>query len=70
MTSAKGQITLNNNHPIVEKTHLICDRIVRRVDNTLRVRGWEYVNYGFLLKGLTMDEVRTHRPLVAALIEP
>jgi hypothetical protein len=26
-----------------------------RVKNTLRVRGWAYVNYGFLLKGLAMD---------------
>jgi hypothetical protein len=25
------------------------------VMNTLGVRGWEYVNYGFLLKGLAMD---------------
>jgi hypothetical protein len=25
------------------------------VENTLQVRGWEYVNYGFLLKGLAMD---------------
>ncbi|MEO1444235.1 MAG: hypothetical protein AAFV33_27825, partial [Chloroflexota bacterium] len=31
------------------------DRILVRVKNTLRVRGWEYVNYGFLLKGLAMD---------------
>lgn len=53
--SANGHITLNNTHPVVEKTRLICDRIVRRVHNTLQVRGWEYVNYGFLLKGLAMD---------------
>jgi hypothetical protein len=53
--SAKGEITLNDNHPIVEKTRLIRDRIVLRVVNTLSVRGWEYVNYGFLLKGLAMD---------------
>lgn len=26
-----------------------------RVTNTLLVRNWEYVNYGFLLKGLSMD---------------
>ena len=26
-----------------------------RVANTLQVRGWEYVNYGFLLKGLEME---------------
>jgi hypothetical protein len=53
--SAKGEIALNANHPIVDKTRLIRDRIVIRVVNTLGVRGWEYVNYGFLLKGLAMD---------------
>ena len=53
--STTGQILLNINHPIVEKTLLITDRIVRRVANTLAVRNWEYVNYGFLLKGLAMD---------------
>jgi hypothetical protein len=53
--SAKGDITLNARHPIVEKTRIIRDRIVMRVLNTLNVRGWEYVNYGFLLKGLAMD---------------
>jgi len=53
--SANGMISLNANHPIVEKTRLIRDRIVVRVMNTLGVRGWEYVNYGFLLKGLAMD---------------
>ncbi len=53
--SAKGEIALNGNHPIVDKTRLIRDRIVLRVVNTLGVRGWEYVNYGFLLKGLAMD---------------
>lgn len=53
--STNGRISLNSNHPIVEKTRLIRDRIVLRVKNTLRVRGWEYVNYGFLLKGLAMD---------------
>jgi hypothetical protein len=42
-------------HVIVERTRLIRDRIVLRVANTLEVRGWEYVNYGFLLKGLAMD---------------
>lgn len=55
MVSGKGEITLNAHHPIVEKTRLIRDRIVVRVVNTLSVRGWEYVNYGFLLKGLAMD---------------
>lgn len=53
--STSGHIILNTNHPIVDKTLLIMERIVRRVENTLQVRGWEYVNYGFLLKGLAMD---------------
>lgn len=53
--SAKGNVVLNNVNPIVEKTRLIRDRIVMRVKTTLDVRGWEYVNYGFLLKGLAMD---------------
>jgi hypothetical protein len=55
MVSADGVIDLNIQHPIVEKTLLIMDRISRRVANTLQVRGWEYVNYGFLLKGLEME---------------
>jgi len=42
-------------HSIVERTRLVRDRIVQRVANTLDVRGWEYVNYGFLLKGIAMD---------------
>ncbi len=49
------RLKLDATHPIVEKTRLIRDRIVTRVMNTLNVRGWEYVNYGFLLKGLAMD---------------
>ncbi|MEZ4670480.1 MAG: NYN domain-containing protein [Anaerolineae bacterium] len=53
--SANGLVSLNSSHPIVEKTRLIRDRVVMRVMNTLGVRGWEYVNYGFLLKGLAMD---------------
>lgn len=53
--SSSGRITLSSNHPIVERTRLIRDRVLLRVKNTLRVRGWEYVNYGFLLKGLAMD---------------
>jgi hypothetical protein len=53
--AANGNLMLNDSHPIVEKTRLIRDRIVLRVLNTLGVRGWEYVNYGFLLKGLAMD---------------
>lgn len=52
---AKEKVTLNATHPIVEKTRLVRDRIVLRVRKTLEVRGWEYVNYGFLLKGLAMD---------------
>lgn len=55
MLSTNGRITVNGSHPIVEKTRLIKERIVRRVENTLEVRNWEYVNYGFLLKGLAMD---------------
>ncbi|MGQ9887450.1 MAG: NYN domain-containing protein [Aggregatilineales bacterium] len=50
-----GRIMLNGDHPVVEKTRLVRDRIVMRVRRTLEVRGWEYVNYGFLLKGLAMD---------------
>jgi hypothetical protein len=42
-------------HSIVQRTRLVRDRIVLRVANTLDVRGWEYVNYGFLLKGIAMD---------------
>lgn len=42
-------------HSIVERTRLVRDRVVIRVANTLDVRGWEYVNYGFLLKGIAMD---------------
>ncbi len=53
--SANGVIELNRQHPIVEKTLLITDRIARRVANTLQVRNWAYVNYGFLLKGLEME---------------
>jgi hypothetical protein len=52
---ANGSVMLSSPHPIVEKTRLVRDRIVLRVANTLAVRGWEYVNYGFLLKGLAMD---------------
>lgn len=46
---------MDDSHPVVEKTRLIRDRVVVRVMNTLTVRDWEYVNYGFLLKGLAMD---------------
>ncbi len=55
VVSSNGLIKLNDGHPIVEKTRLIRDRVVVRVSNTLSVREWEYVNYGFLLKGLAMD---------------
>ena len=50
-----SNIILDSAHPIVEKTRLIVSRTVLRVQRTLQVRGWEYVNYGFLLKGLAMD---------------
>ncbi|NDJ84740.1 MAG: NYN domain-containing protein [Chloroflexi bacterium] len=50
-----GLVTLNANHSITQTTRLLRDRIVHRVANTLSVRNWDYVNYGFLLKGLTMD---------------
>ncbi len=50
-----GVIQLNLQHHIVEKTLLIVNRLVRRVANTLSTRSWEYVNYGFLLKGLAME---------------
>ncbi|MDZ4771014.1 MAG: NYN domain-containing protein [Chloroflexota bacterium] len=53
--SGRDRLALSLAHPIVEKTLLIRDRIVMRVQNTLAVRSWEYVNYGFLLKGLAMD---------------
>jgi hypothetical protein len=48
---ANGYVSVNAAHPIVDKTRLVRDRIAIRVGNTLAVRGWEYVNYGFLLKG-------------------
>lgn len=50
-----GVVILNDNHTITQTTRLIRDRIVQRVANTLQVRNWEYVNYGFLLKGISMD---------------
>ncbi|NDJ60408.1 MAG: NYN domain-containing protein [Chloroflexi bacterium] len=52
----RGKVMINEDYSVVEKTRLIRDRIVLRVLNTLNVRRWEYVNYGFLLKGLTMDK--------------
>ncbi|PJF43624.1 MAG: hypothetical protein CUN55_08150 [Phototrophicales bacterium] len=53
--SPDGIVTLNPRHSITIATRLIRDRIIHRVTNTLEVRNWEYVNYGFLLKGLAMD---------------
>lgn len=53
--SALGVIDLSPQHPVVDKTLLIVNRMVRRVANTLLSRSWEYVNYGFLLKGLAME---------------
>ena len=50
-----GTIIAAATHPIVDKTRAIKNAIARRVANTLKVRGWEYVNYGFLLKGLEME---------------
>lgn len=55
LVNNQGIITLNQRHPIVEKTSIIETSITRRVANTLKVRGWEYVNYGFLLNGLQME---------------
>lgn len=52
---ANHTVMLNVTHPLVEKTRVITESITRRVANTLSVRGWEYVNYGFLLKGLEME---------------
>jgi uncharacterized LabA/DUF88 family protein len=49
------RVTLDESNAAVEKTRLVRDRVVMRVMNTLNVRDWEYVNYGFLLKGLAMD---------------
>jgi hypothetical protein len=51
----QGAIAINNAHPVVEKTRIILDTIWRRVANTLKVRGWAYVNYGFLLNGLSQE---------------
>ncbi len=50
-----GIVMLNATNPEVQRTRLIRDRVVHRVANTLHVRGWDYVNYGFLLKGIGMD---------------
>jgi hypothetical protein len=51
----QGNVRMDDLHPVVEKTRLIVARVVLRVQRTLQVRDWEYVNYGFLLKGLAMD---------------
>ncbi len=53
--SLDGIVTLNEHHSITQTTRLVRDRIVHRVANTLKVRNWDYVNYGFLLKGLSME---------------
>lgn len=53
--TAAGSAVLDRRHPVVSKTLLIVDRIAQRVANTLQARKWEYVNYGFLLKGLEME---------------
>lgn len=53
--NANGIVRINEEHPIARTTRLISDRIVSRVANTLSVRSWDYVNYGFLLKGISMD---------------
>ena len=50
-----GEVSLNAEQSIVGKTRLITRRIVLRVERTLQVRRWDYVNYGFLIKGLAMD---------------
>ncbi|MEO1644664.1 MAG: NYN domain-containing protein [Chloroflexota bacterium] len=52
---SNGAIEANASHLIVDKARAITDTISRRVANTLKVRGWEYVNYGFLLNGLDME---------------
>ena len=54
-TPETGAVYLNREHPIVMMTRLITARIVLRVERTLQVRRWDYVNYGFLIKGLAMD---------------
>ncbi len=53
--SDSGAIELSYQNPVVNKTLLIVERMVRRVVNTLSARNWKYVNYGFLLKGLAME---------------
>ncbi len=55
LEEAGNYIRLDATNPVVEKTRIIRDRITLRVANTLKLRGWEYVNYGFLLKGLASD---------------
>lgn len=55
-SNGRGErVSLDERNAVVEKTRLVRDRVVLRVMNTLNVRDWEYVNYGFLLKGLAMD---------------
>jgi hypothetical protein len=52
---SQNTVRLDPTNQVVEKTRIIRDRITLRVANTLKLRGWEYVNYGFLLKGLASD---------------
>ncbi len=53
--SDSGALELDYKNPVVDKTLVIAERMVKRVSNTLLARNWEYVNYGFLLKGLAME---------------
>jgi hypothetical protein len=55
LEEAGNLLRLDATNAVVEKTRVIRDRITLRVANTLKLRGWEYVNYGFLLKGLASD---------------
>ncbi len=55
-SSLTHTLSLEPDHPIVSRTRMIRDHMVYRVSNTLSVRQWDYVNYGFLLKGIAMDE--------------
>ncbi len=56
LPGGKGNVRLDDSHPVVEKTRLIVARDRRCASSArLQVRDWEYVNYGFLLKGLAMD---------------
>ena len=54
---ANGNVRINDENEQVQNIRLIRDIIYNRVANTLEMRGWEYVNYGFLLNGLKMETV-------------